>query len=82
MDFTARATLAFEVYEKVYAGTESFEINDVGADLAYLMGAILRGDSKVELDEDREIITILREVYPGSTFMHPVWQFLELMDLS
>jgi hypothetical protein len=38
-----RASLAIGVYDAMLDATESFE-DEIGADLAYLMGAILKGE--------------------------------------
>jgi hypothetical protein len=71
----SRLELLREVYNAVAQGVESFECNDrVGADLAYLLGAILN-DTCCEWPQDRAIVKILREHFPDS---HPVHGFIEI----
>jgi hypothetical protein len=61
----------------VAQGVESFEHDDkVGADLAYLLGAMLN-DIACEWTAGRAILTILREHFPDG---HPVYNFIEIAD--
>lgn len=69
-----RAALAREIYAKVENGTESFEVDHLGADLAYLLGAILRGDSGCEWDDDRPFVRLLHDFFDDE---HPVWQYVD-----
>jgi hypothetical protein len=72
-----RAELAIRVYDEVLDGTESFE-GELGTQLAYLLGAILRGTqitldlSCVEQDEVRQFFELL---FPSG---HPVWPYVKL----
>lgn len=54
------ATLTARLYDYVLEATESFEINKVGADLAYLMGAILK-DSYCKWPSSRPILELVRK---------------------
>jgi hypothetical protein len=77
IDFTARAAMAFDVYNKV---SDEWPLNEwgcLGADLAYLMGAILRGNGKVELESHHRLVHILREHYKPDW---PVWQYVNLVQ--
>ena len=74
---TQRATLAFDVYSRVFDGTESFEIGNIGSDLAYLMGAILNpsgGSVQWGKNEGLAILKILRRQCPRE---HMVWRIIE-----
>ena len=59
------AELAKEVYLVVFEHTDSFELAHVGADLAYLLGAILC-DTQCEWPADRPLLEILRKELPAS----------------
>jgi hypothetical protein len=68
-----------EVYEAVYAAVESFEDEDgVGADLAYLMGAMLRGTT-CSWPAGRALLRILRPALPAG---HPVWEHVTVEEGS
>jgi hypothetical protein len=59
-----------EVYDTVHDAAESFESEElVGADLAYLLGAMLKGTS-CAWPADRPIVTLLKQSLPAA---HPVW---------
>ena len=66
MSFESRGKVALAAYEAAYGGTESFEEGTVGADLAYLMGAILKGDS-CEWPPERKIVQIMKTRLKGKT---------------
>jgi len=72
--------LALSVYEKVFRETESFRENNVGADLSYLLGAILKNNPVeawlvCESNGGHEaILSALTEAFPPS---HPVWTFIQ-----
>jgi hypothetical protein len=68
--------LATEVYQTVFDETEGFYGFEVGADLAYLLGAVLK-DATCEWPENREILEILRRVLGPE---HPVWAFVTVVD--
>jgi hypothetical protein len=87
-----RAALALRVYEAVLDSTESFEVQFVGANLAYLMGAILRGppnykENMLALDVQHEghpeFLAVLRKAFPPGKIPerdHDVWQYVTLED--
>lgn len=73
--------LACEVFDAVYDGSESFEEDNIGADLAYLMYAILHGDHCVpelgcEWSKYRPIILLLRKAFPSRK--HKVWKHIKI----
>jgi hypothetical protein len=75
-----RAKLARRVYNAVYYGKESFELEDVGADLAYLMGAILRRPSNSSFcvwPENRPIVRLLRTHFHAD---HRIWLYVHIED--
>ncbi|MEI6236579.1 MAG: hypothetical protein WCT04_26270 [Planctomycetota bacterium] len=71
--------LARSVFEAVFHETESFREGNVGADLAYLMGAILKNTpNDVRLDCEHEgghegILAALTDSFPSE---HAVWTFV------
>jgi hypothetical protein len=70
------AGLATAVYDAVATAVESLEAEDrVGPDLAYLLGAILKG-SACSWPSDRPIVRLLRAAYPDPA--HPVWRHVEI----
>lgn len=66
-----RYQLCRTVYNAVVASVEGLEVDDLGADLAYLMGAILNGNF-CTWDPARPILAVLRENFGGE---HAVWQY-------
>ena len=75
-----RLDLAHEIFDLVYDKCETFREDNVGADLAYLMGAITDkkhpNDSFVDVytDEDEpKLISILKDNLPDD---HRVWEFV------
>ena len=54
-----KVKLALAAYDAAIVGAESFEEQNIGADLAYLMAAILKG-GQCEWPEDRAIIRVLK----------------------
>lgn len=71
--------LALAVYGAVYASTESFEQDHIGADLAYLMHAILQGEEGCcEWPEGRPILGLLRQAFASCA--HPVWRHIRIVD--
>ena len=66
-----------EVYDCVCANTDSFELDDmIGPDLAYLLGAVLRGrKSGCQWPADRPIVTLLRQHFQAD---HDVWTFITI----
>ena len=72
-----RAELAVRVYDEVIEGSETFE-GELGIQLAYLLGAILKGTqitldmSNVEQDEVHQFFGLL---FPGD---HPVWSHVRV----
>ena len=69
-----RLQLLRELYETVHNETESFEQEDVGADLAYLMGAVLE-DSHCRWEADRPLVRLLRKHLPVS---HVAWEYIHI----
>lgn len=78
-ELAAKLDLVTEVYSKFHAGTESFEDDNIGPHLSYLMGAILK-DGVTELIEDGEtdsvFVETLRTLFPGAAH-HPVWRYVK-----
>lgn len=77
-----RGILALEVYDIVFKAFESFREQNIGADLAYLMGAILDGPgSYVDWSNDYDdgetppLLPLLREHFPEK---HEVWHYIQL----
>ena len=72
--------LALSVYDTIFRGTESFRENNVDADLAYLLGAIVKNSpSEIWLDcvsdDGHEVIlSALSDTFPPS---HSVWEFIQ-----
>jgi len=76
-----RAELAQRVYEEVLAHTETFD-GDLGVQLAYLLGAILKNDRiELHLDvvEEVEVLEFFRAIFPED---HPVWAHIQTDDVS
>ena len=82
----ARAALALEVYQTVWAAVESFyepppggdprvDQHAAGADLAYLLGAILES-RWATWDDGYAFLDLLREKFPAS---HAVWRFVTVV---
>lgn len=77
-----QARLASEVFKLAIDATESFAEQDIGVDLAYLLGAIVEpsGIGKVDWstagghDEPTVLLNTLRERLPAS---HPVWKHIQ-----
>lgn len=73
-----RAGLAALIYDIVLKETESFEFGHIGVSLAYLMGAILKGDKVDVYNTNRDpnfghLYSILLTHCPEP---HPVWRFI------
>jgi hypothetical protein len=66
-----------QVYIAVLEGTHSFEEDNIGEDLAYLMGAITR-NTHCEWHPARPFVELLRELFPDKH--HPVWAYIILYD--
>lgn len=69
-----RLRLIRKVYRWVIDNTETFEEQNIGADLAYLLGAISK-NSQCEWDDDRPFLEVLGE---GFKSRHVVWSFIEV----
>jgi hypothetical protein len=70
------AELAADVFDTVVAQTQSFEYDDwIGPDLAYLLGAMLKGTG-CTWPADRPLVRLLRTAYPDPG--HPVWRHIEV----
>lgn len=79
-----RGKLARDVFNIVFDEVDSFKENDVGKDLAYLLGAILDDTDKVDtfvdwnadgMPEHPIVLTILQTNY---ALGHSVWKFIRL----
>lgn len=66
------------VYSSVNSEVESFEEQNIGADLAYLFGAILN-DAYVEWESDRPFVKILKKIFKPEEY---VWDFVVVHDHS
>lgn len=75
MNLLQRAALAASIYTTVFERAESFEEQNIGADLAYLMGAILT-EKHVEFGVTRPLMLILVNEYPPE---HSVWTYVRLV---
>ena len=66
------------VYEQVRNGVETFEEQNIGADLAYLLGAIVR-NTVVEWERPDlpELHRVLAGIFPLD---HPVWGFIAVAE--
>lgn len=79
----ARVALVGEVFQAVYQRTESFERDNVGAYLAYLLGAICSGAgegvefSKPFTREQEGFLAMLHDSFPAE---HDVWQFIDITN--
>lgn len=77
MVFEERALLALEVYNSVLHNTETFVEDNIGADLAYLMGAILRGEQvDYFVDYFPRLYQLLYEMDPD----HEVFEFINVIN--
>lgn len=75
-----RAELARRVYEEALSHTETFD-GDLGVQLAYLFGAILKNDRlQLHLDvvEEAEVLEFFQAIFPEG---HPVWAFIQTDDV-
>lgn len=77
---TDPAQTAHEVFSAVLEGTESFEHQDIGTDLAYLLGAIVDPSGEGIVDWDPEVrdeppalLAVLRERLPKG---HVAWKHI------
>jgi hypothetical protein len=81
----ARRALAVAVYETAFAAFESFREQNVGADLAYLMAAILAPGSdfvdwtRDAMDTVPPLLGALRAKFPEDS---QLWQFIRLDTLT
>ena len=80
-----KADLALKVFDTVYNETETFREENIGADLAYLMGAILdTGEdsyvdwsSEVYAEEKPTLLEILKKGFPRKA---PIWNYIIVDD--
>jgi hypothetical protein len=63
-----------ELYRVMYKRTDSFERDNIGADLAYLMGAIV-SDNCCIWPHSRPLVRILQDNFPVN---HKIWDHLGL----
>lgn len=71
--------LVREVYNKFYDATESFEANNVGSHLSYLLGSIANDDEFIiDNDENQfEFFKLLRTLFGPS---HPVFKYITVIE--
>ena len=69
-----RKKLMKEVYAEVYNESASFETDNVGADLAYLLGAILNKNF-CAWPSDTPFMRILHQCFAVG---HPVWDYIRI----
>ena len=74
---TYKVKLAREVFEAVYNSTETLEEDNIGSDLAYLVGGILCG-SYCEWEPDRPIVKMLRQSFNKG---HRIWAFVDIQSV-
>jgi hypothetical protein len=73
----ARAALALEVYNAMLEETDTFE-GEIGADIAYFMGEVLKGDKfQAWLGSNDEFARLLVRSFGPD---HRVWGHVELMN--
>ena len=75
-----RLKFAADVFNAVWQNTESFELNNIGSLLAYLLGAIVTG-TETDLNEhdsdEGAFLALLREHLPAK---HGVWRSIIFPD--
>jgi hypothetical protein len=75
-----RLKIAAAVYNAVWQNTESFELNNIGSLLAYLLGAIVTG-TETDLNphdaDEGALLALLRAHLPPK---HGVWRSIILPD--
>ena len=82
-----KADLALKVFDIVYNETETFREENIGADLAYLMGAILDTGKESYVDWSTEVygeeppalLEILKRSFPRHA---PVWNYIIVDDTN
>lgn len=72
------ADLGAEVYQTVYAHTDTVRENDLGADVFYLLGAILSEDQSQVVDwsdggANTATLAFFQAHFPPG---HPVWAYI------
>jgi hypothetical protein len=60
MDGNSKLNMLNQIYTYVFNNVESFEEENIGADIAYLMGAILSG-TKCAWAANRPLVLVLEE---------------------
>ncbi len=65
-----------DVYKAVFSKCDTFEEDDIGVDLAYILGAIATGGGCTWAPE-RKMLGVLRECFPED---HAVWKYVEVED--
>ncbi|HTS18021.1 MAG TPA: hypothetical protein VMP11_10650 [Verrucomicrobiae bacterium] len=71
---TSKVRLLSELYANLHADTESFERDKIGADLAYLAGAVIKG-TRCEWPANRPIVRSLQEHYGKR---HRLWRHVKV----
>lgn len=72
-----RADLARMVYNEIFAHCETFEEDDIGSDLAYIVGTILNDDTASFLST-RPIIIMLQKSFNSA---HEIWAYVEVTQV-
>ncbi len=75
-DLDMRAVKVIELFDSVFSNTESIEVDNIGADLAYLMNAIL-SDEKCEWDKERPFVKLLKQLLATDD---PVWDKIQIIE--
>lgn len=65
-----------ELYSEMYQHTESFEEHLIGADVAYLMGAVVSENCCI-WPSDRPLVKLLHEHFPKE---HEIWKYVAVVD--
>ncbi len=70
------------LYGCIFHNVESFEVDDIGADLAYLMGAVLCG-GRCQWSSSRPIVRVLKKLALGGTrteqrLIDYTWKFIDV----
>jgi hypothetical protein len=74
LSFSQRATLAKEVEHKIFRETNSYRQDGVGAELAYLLGAIL--DNGKWENHDNITAGFLKRLRKFFSKNHDIWRFI------
>jgi hypothetical protein len=73
----AAAKLSREVYLTVYLNTESFLLDEIGSNLAYLMGAIVTNQ---QYETERPLIPFVKLLKKHFDKNHEVWKYIKIVN--